>query len=184
MEFSFSFEGLNFILFFVFRVSPSCSSCLSISRSSTSPSRNAIAPLARRARSSHCLEIRDGRSPPIYALTLLLHLHLLPPLRSDHFCSFREPFWPSRSSSFSSAYLYAHASSFPCTQFVPFELERGESSTSISPRVVPSPTLCASCCCDRYQRGLIRHRAGGWCTSRFVAASVFNTRREYLNETL
>lgn len=114
--------------------------------------RNAIV----RTRPAHCLEIRGGRSPPIYASrssalssSSTFPRPRLPLSRSDHFCSFREPFWSLPSQPPPILFLFfcvpAYASFFPCTQFVPFELERGESSTSAS-RDSRVPGLHASCC--------------------------------------
>lgn len=92
-------------------------------------SRNAI------ACSPYCLEIRGGRDRCRYTLQPSPIPSSCPPC-SGHFCSFAS--LSGRFSAFSSACLPANAlRAFPCTQFVLFELERGESSISISLMLSP-----------------------------------------------
>lgn len=99
----------------------------------------------RSARSPHCLEIRGGCDRRRYTLQPSPAPSPFPP-RSDHFCSFREPFWPPPDPP---PFLlracprthHAPTRSSLVRNLFSSSLERGVSSTSIS--LMLSPALHA-----------------------------------------
>lgn len=117
------------------------------------PGRVLLVKRDRSARSPHCLEIRGGRDRRRYTLQ---------PSLLSFASSFRSFLLVSRAflyrfSAFSSACLPAPRAFpfFPCTQFVPFKLERGESFTSISrPSCSCSREFCP--CFFNHRQGLIK----------------------------